>query len=70
MKMPLSISLATPFVTVEEFSRISGLPIGTCYNWIHLGKLPIRPKNGKAERVLINMLALLKEAELSTLISQ
>ncbi|OAT60930.1 hypothetical protein [Obesumbacterium proteus] len=48
---------------------MTGLPIGTCYNWIHLGKLPIRPKNGKAERVLINMLALLKEAELSTLVN-
>ncbi|CAI0795654.1 Uncharacterised protein [Serratia liquefaciens] len=64
MKSLLSISLIIPFVTIKEFPRISGLPVGTCYQWVHEGKLPIRPKNDKNERILINMLALLKEAEL------
>ncbi|AOR59279.1 DNA-binding protein [Pectobacterium parmentieri] len=63
MKTPLSITLATPYVTLSEFSRISGLPIKTCYQWVHQGKLPIRAKNAKNERTMINLLALTKEAE-------
>ncbi|WP_409306138.1 DNA-binding protein [Pectobacterium sp. B1J-3] len=63
MKTPLSITLATPYVTLKEFSRISGLPIATCYQWVHLGKLPIRAKTAKNERTMINLLALTKEAE-------
>lgn len=63
MKTPLSITLATPYVTLSEFSRISGLPIKTCYQWVHQGKLPIRAKTAKNERTMINLLALTKEAE-------
>ncbi|RNM26730.1 MULTISPECIES: DNA-binding protein [Dickeya] len=64
MDKPLSITLATPYITLQEFSRLSGVPMSTCYEWVHQGKLPIREKTAKKERVLVNILALTKEADL------
>ncbi|TYL43487.1 DNA-binding protein [Dickeya sp. ws52] len=64
MDKPLSITLATPYVTLKEFSRLTGVPMSTCYDWVHQGKLPIREKTDKNERILVNLIALTKEADL------
>lgn len=55
----------SPYVTVQKFSDITGIAIGQVNKMLHEGRLPIRPKTpGKPkEKPLINMLALVKEAD-------
>ncbi|MGF1704139.1 regulatory phage cox family protein [Photobacterium makurazakiensis] len=55
----------SPFVTVQKFSEITGITLGQVNKMLHDGKLPIRRKTpGKPkEKPLINMVALMKEAD-------
>ncbi|PSW00652.1 hypothetical protein [Photobacterium lipolyticum] len=54
----------SPFVTVEKFSEITGIKKAQVEKMLHERKLPIRPKTpGRPrEKPLINMVALMKEA--------
>ncbi len=58
-----SFQVVTPYVTFEEYSRISGLTLNTIRHLVREGSLPIRPKLKPKEKPFINMLALLKEAD-------
>ncbi|MGB0895341.1 MAG: DNA-binding protein [Parashewanella sp.] len=58
----IAIQIASPFVTVDEYSRMSGIPKRTLDTMIGDGRIPIRPKNKAKEKPLINVLALMKEA--------
>lgn len=49
------IHIDTPVCTVESFSERTGLTIRTIENYVRDGRLPIMPKQGKAEKVLINL---------------
>ena len=58
----IAIQIATPFVTYEEYSRISGVPYNTIKKMVADGRIPIRPKLRRTDKTLINLLALTKEA--------
>ncbi len=58
----LAIQLASPYISVDEYARISGIPAGTVNKMIGDGRLTIRPKVKPKEKPLINMLALFNEA--------
>ncbi len=58
----IAIQIATPFVTYEEYSRLSGLPYNTVKKMVADGRIPIRPKVRKNDKPLINLLALTQEA--------
>lgn len=54
--------IQSPFISFEEFSRQSGIPVNTVRNMVKEDRLPIRIKLKPKEKPLINMLALAKEA--------
>ncbi len=62
MTPTISIAIPSPYVTVDEFARVSGMNPRTVEKYISEGKLPIRKKKitGKYDRssTLINMTAL------------
>ena len=57
-----SLQIASPYVSVEEFARLSGMPAGTVQTMIKDGRLPTRQKIKKQHKPLINMVALMSEA--------
>ncbi|MCO6557704.1 MULTISPECIES: MerR family transcriptional regulator [unclassified Gilliamella] len=61
----ISIAISAPYVTVDEFARVSGMNPRTVKKYISEGKLPIRKKQitGKYDRstTFINMVALTLE---------
>ncbi len=63
MTPALSITLFTPYLSLPEFAKVSGVPYETCRLMVKDGRLPIRNKVRKMEKVLVNMIALTKEAD-------
>jgi len=45
----------TPVCSVERFAEISGLTKRTVENYVRAGRIPIIPKQGRSEVVLINL---------------
>lgn len=60
----MQITIDTPYVTVQEFARRSGLSDRSIRREIELGHFIVRPKDGKGEKstVFINMVHLAMEA--------
>ncbi len=48
----------SPYVTYEEYSRLTGLPDGTIKQYVREGRIIIKPKNKRTEKPLINMVAM------------
>ncbi|QYK02421.1 regulatory phage cox family protein [Shewanella psychrotolerans] len=59
---PFAYQIASPYVSYEEFARVSGIPLNTIRAMAKEGRLPTRPKNRPKDKPLINMLALANEA--------
>ncbi|OBU37434.1 MULTISPECIES: hypothetical protein [Photobacterium] len=61
------IAIPTPFVTVEQYCTLTGMPKGTVIDYIRKGKIIIKKKELPREKPLINMIAMhqiaVKEAE-------
>ncbi|EHF3472308.1 regulator [Proteus mirabilis] len=58
MRPVISISIPTPYITVAEYSKQSGLPEATIRDMISDGRLVVEKKakaTKKGSRVLINM---------------
>ncbi|ENC7887477.1 DNA-binding protein [Yersinia enterocolitica] len=62
MMQNLAITVTSPYLSLPEFSKLSGTPYETCRGMVKDGRLPIRQKVRKMEKVLVNMIALTKEA--------
>jgi len=60
----MQITIDTPYVTVQEFARRSGLSDRSIRREIEQGHFIVRPKDGKGEKstVFINMVHLAMEA--------
>lgn len=65
-----AVQIAAPYVSFEEYARLSGIPLATVRHLAREGRLPIRPKNKPQEKPFINMLALIKEADQQVYISR
>ena len=48
----------SPYVTYEEYSRITGLPMGTIRQYVTEGRVIIKPKDKPRDKPLINMVAM------------
>ncbi len=48
----------SPYVTYEEYSRITGLPMGTIRQFVTEGRVIIKPKDKPRDKPLINMVAM------------
>ncbi|WP_413728685.1 DNA-binding protein [Sodalis sp. RH19] len=66
MISPLTISLISPYLSLPEFSKAAGIPYETCRLMVKDGRLPIRHKVRKMEKVMVNMIALIKEADIQS----
>ncbi|EOI7494690.1 DNA-binding protein [Yersinia enterocolitica] len=62
MNQNLAITVTSPYLSLTGFSKLSGIPYETCRGMVKDGRLPIRQKVRKMEKVLVNMIALTKEA--------
>lgn len=56
------IHIDTPVCTVESFAERTGMTIRTVENRVRAGRIPIMPKEGKAEVVLINLVLYTQQA--------
>ncbi|MCD6730820.1 hypothetical protein [Vibrio cholerae] len=52
-----SVPPRSPYVTMEEYSRLSGLAIGTIKQYINEGRI-IKPKDKRRDKPLVNMVAM------------
>lgn len=59
---PFPIHFDVPVCTVERFSELTGLTQRTVENYVRAGRIPIMPKEGKAEKVLINLVLYTQQA--------
>ncbi|ELJ8739303.1 hypothetical protein RUK91_003412, partial [Vibrio cholerae] len=50
-----SVPPRSPYVTMEEYSRLSGLAIGTIKQYINEGRIIIKPKDKRRDKPLVNM---------------
>lgn len=48
----------SPYVTYEEYSRISGLAMGTIKQYVEQGRIITKPKDKRRDKPLINMVAM------------
>ncbi|HGJ5879085.1 MAG TPA: DNA-binding protein [Arsenophonus nasoniae] len=58
----INFSVGSPYVSVDEYSRLSGIPVNTVRAMVNKGEIIIRPKKGAKEKIQINMIAMLKDA--------
>ncbi|MGG5836559.1 regulator [Huaxiibacter chinensis] len=64
MTLNISITLNTPYVTIERYSEVTDLPVDTINDMLADGRLPCHRlrKDKKREKVMINMAALTVDA--------
>ncbi len=62
--MSFVLHIDAPGVTVEEYARRTGMPVGTVRDKVATGELPVIKTSvpGKRERIMVNMVALLRLA--------
>lgn len=53
-----SVPPKSPYVTCEEYSRISGIAMGTIRQYITEGRIIIKPKAKRRDKPLVNMVAM------------
>ncbi len=54
----ISPVIPAPFVTYEEYSRVSGLPVGTIKDYVAQGKILVKKKDRTKGRAFVNMVAM------------
>ncbi len=47
-----------PYVTYEEYSRLTGIPMGTIKDYVSKGKILTKKKQLPKEKPLVNMVAM------------
>ena len=58
-----SIYIPSPYISVEQFAKNAGMPIETVRTMLKDGRLPQRIKDKNRQKPLINLIALLREAD-------
>ncbi|MFW1315345.1 hypothetical protein ACEWBY_09185 [Vibrio parahaemolyticus] len=59
--------LPVPFVTFEEYSRITGLKLETIRDYVRKGRIIIQEKRAPKEKPLVNLIAMNEIAARETL---
>ena len=66
--MNFQIAIPVPFVTIQQYSQLTGMAIGTIKDKIGKGDIIIKSKKLPREQPLVNMVAMhqiaMKEAEM------
>ena len=58
----INMNVAAPYVSLKEYSRLTGIPFDTCRLMVRDGRIIIRPKELSGGKVEVNMIAMLKDA--------
>lgn len=58
----INMNVAAPYVSLKEYSRLTGIPFDTCRLMVRDGRIIIRPKEISGGKVEVNMIAMLKDA--------
>lgn len=58
----INMNVAAPYVSLKEYSRLTGIPFDTCRLMVRDGRIIIRPKELSGGKVEVNMMAMLKDA--------
>ncbi|HIB8990918.1 DNA-binding protein [Citrobacter sp. Cb034] len=58
----INMNVAAPYVSLKEYSRLTGIPFDTCRLMVRDGRIIIRPKELSGSKVEVNMIAMLKDA--------
>jgi galactitol-specific phosphotransferase system IIB component len=66
--MNFQLSIPVPFVTIQQYSQLTGMAVGTIKDKIGKGDIIIKSKKLPREQPLVNMIAMhkiaMKEAEM------
>ncbi|NDJ58081.1 DNA-binding protein [Enterobacteriaceae bacterium 4M9] len=58
----INLNVASPYLSLKEYARITGIPFETCRTMVKDGRIIIRPKELVGGKVEVNMVAMLKDA--------
>lgn len=58
----INMNVAAPYVSLKEYSRLTGIPFDTCRLMVRDGRIIIGPKELSGGKVEVNMIAMLKDA--------
>ncbi|OON40789.1 DNA-binding protein [Izhakiella australiensis] len=58
----INLNVASPYLSLKEYARVTGIPFETCRDMVKDGRIIIRPKKLSGEKVEVNMVAMLKDA--------
>ncbi|RBW64546.1 hypothetical protein DS893_12700 [Vibrionales bacterium C3R12] len=56
--LTISPVIPAPFVTYEEYSRATGLSVGTIKDYVSKGKIFVKKKANNKDKPFINMVAM------------
>lgn len=60
--LTINLNVAAPYLSLKEYSRVTGIPFGTCRGMVRDGRIIIRPKELAGAKIEVNMIAMLKDA--------
>lgn len=58
----INLNIQSAYLTLEQYSKVSGIPFATCRGMVRDGRIIIRPKKRANDKVEVNMIAMLKDA--------
>ncbi|HFK4758583.1 TPA: DNA-binding protein [Citrobacter farmeri] len=58
----INLNVAAPYLSLKEYSKVTGIPFETCRDMVKDGRIIIRPKELAGGKVEVNMVAMLKDA--------
>ncbi len=58
----INLNVVTPYLSLQEYARVTGIPFDTCRGMVRDGRIIIRPKELSGGKVEVNMVAMLKDA--------
>ncbi|MEQ5540527.1 DNA-binding protein [Escherichia coli] len=58
----IHLNVAAPYLSLQEYAKVTGIPFDTCRNMVRDGRIIIRPKELSGGKVEVNMIAMLKDA--------
>ena len=58
----INLNVVTPYLSLLEYARVTGIPFDTCRGMVRDGRIIIRPKELSGGKVEVNMVAMLKDA--------
>ncbi|EOB6760765.1 DNA-binding protein [Escherichia coli] len=66
----ININVNAPYVSLQKYAEITGIPLNTCKKMLADGRIIIRPKRAKMEKPEVNLVAMNPISRLSAWIQK